>query len=65
LQTAKQCPHHPPFVRSNHEHTKTLLHCTSRSPISVDVRVGRPRNLEVDYMVDCWNVKATSRDISG
>ena len=62
-ETAKKRLYNPSLVWSRHEHAEPLLHSTSGSSISVNIRIGRSRYLKMNDVIYSGNIKTTSSNI--
>ena len=62
-KTAKKRFYNPSLVWSRHEHAEPLLHSTSGSSISMNIRIGRSRYLKMNDVIYSGNIKTTSCNI--
>lgn len=60
----KEGSNHPSLVWRDHEHTETLPHSASSTPVSVDIGVRRARDLEMNDMINSRYVKTACSNIS-
>ena len=62
-KTTKKRFYNPSLVWSRHEHAEPLLHSTSGSSISMNIRIGRSRYLKMNDVIYSGDIETTSCNI--